>query len=149
MSDENKTSLWLQLAVAGVIIALAIKFIDPLHPVEEEQPPIPLSVEFTGQIQHGLLSSSEFVFRIWHNYPGTLHAGTLHVMVRGEHVNGGEPKTEIFSFDSWPPNEENARSFRFKIDKVAPLRVGMQVVAEECDALFTRDWTGTGWDKTK
>jgi len=148
MSDENKTSLWLQLAVAGVVIALAIKFIDPFHPVEKDPEPVNWSIGYSGRVDTGVLSGNEFVFTVWHHYPGILHSGELRVMMYGEHVNDGRDKIGVFSFESWAPNKDNAQTFKVKLAAyTTPVTIAVRIHAKECDSTTTYRWTGTTWDK--
>lgn len=108
-----------------------------------------LDVVYSGQIQGGLLTN-EFVFKVWHHHPGTVHRGTVHMRATGEHINGGKPVSERFSFDAWPPNEENAREFRFKVDRRGPelqIRFDIDITTEETEKLeAVAFWKDAAWD---
>ena len=99
----------------------------------------------------------EFVYKIWHQHPGTVHNGVLRVQVTSLNINKGEPVSRVFSFDAWPPNKENAQTFKFPIGgQLGVLSLGsslqiqfdVKVQTEETEE-FTGSsfWTTDGWSE--
>ena len=130
------------------IVWLVVLFVGCETPPGFKQKPS-LDVIYSGKIDGGLFTN-EFVFKVWHHHPGTVHRGTVHMQATGAHINGGKPVSERFSFDAWPPNEENARTFRFDIDRIGPelrIRFDLDVLTEETGEFRTfAFWKDAEWD---
>jgi hypothetical protein len=65
--------------------------------------------------------------KVWHQHTGTIRNGKLTVTVSGEHLKGNN-KEEVWSFDSWPPNESEAKTFdSFILDTMDPEKLKLTV----------------------
>lgn len=134
--------------VCLLIVALFAAGCEQLQKKPQKKPG--LAVGYSGKPQSWLFSN-EFNFKIWHHYPGTVHNGVVRMRATGTYVNGGEPVLETFSFDAWPPNEENARTFKFEIDRLGPdLQICLDVSIQakeiaESDVFVV--WVNSGWDE--
>ncbi len=109
-----------------------------------------LKVWHSGNWSPGIFSS-EFVLKVWHQHPGTVHNGVMHIKVTFLHASE-ENTQRTFSFDTWPPNEENARTFRFERGPLAVspiVRFDIDVQTEETveGGAFTAIWAISGWVK--
>lgn len=135
--------------VSLLLVAVFAAGCEQLQKKPQEKPA--LNIGYSGKAVAGLLSH-DFVFKIWHYYPGTVHNGVVQVQATGTYVNGGKPVSETFSFDAWPPNEENARTFKFKVDRPGAdlqIRFDIEVRTEETGERnpFAIFWADSGWDE--
>ena len=116
--------------VSLLLVALLTPGCDQLDQLREK--PI-LDLMYSGRAVSGVFSN-EFVFKVWHHHPGTVHNGSC----------------LVYSVDAWPPSEENARTFKFKIDQLGPdlqIRFEIEVQTAETKELDTfAIWTDSNWD---
>ena len=90
-----------------------------------------------------------FSLKVWHQHTGTIRNGKLTVTVSGSHLKGNR-KVEVWSFDSWPPNKSETKTFdNFLLDTIGPdLKLTVQIDIVSADTRpysETYMWSGTNW----
>ncbi len=108
-----------------------------------------LDVKVTGGACSGF-ANYYFRLNIWHQHTGTIKNGKLTVTVSGSHLKG-DKKEEVWSFDSWPPNKSETKTFDdFLLDTIGPdlkLTFTISVVSADTRPYSgTFIWSGTKWE---
>ena len=117
-------------------------------PAEKPAEKPALAVMYSGKASSGLFSQ-QFVLKVWHQHPGTVHNGVMHIKVTYPYASE-ENTQRTFSFDAWPPNEENARTFKFThgpfvLASIVQFDFDVQTAETAEEDTFTAIWTGAGW----
>lgn len=107
-----------------------------------------LDVHFAGTVKPSIIFSHEFTVQVWHQNPGTVKNGVLTVTVKGAHLRG-KTKTDVWSFDSWPPNQSSARTFTYELEAIGDdLALDVEVQVRSAGTLprtLRDEWRGSDW----
>lgn len=147
----EKERPWYQDGLTVGVIAMAVICIGlPLYvQYQEEQKPIAIPM-LSGRIDYPFLGNPVWKVSAWHQCPATLRNGTLSVTVESELLaNGDARQYEIYSFESWSPNEDHAVEFDFPLHTFDPkqdIPITVTLSAKNAKSFVYRDaWLGNTW----
>ena len=122
-------------AANGLALGVGFVVLVLIGMIIHERWPMP-DVRLTGKIAPGLVLDHEFQLRVWHHKSGhSRRTERLRLGVSGTHLKGPADagrNQDIWSFETWDPNEANAKSFRYFLDSVGDdvdLSIRVRVVA--------------------
>ena len=72
-----------------------------------------------GRISRNYWGDDHFVFECYHHFPGNLNKGRIRAEAFGSNVKG-LLWSKVESFETWRPNEEEAKTFYIPISEVTP-----------------------------
>ena len=108
----------------------------------------------SGKLTRPLLGTPTLEVTVWHQHPAALRNVQLHVNLNEDPARGEEHwDRRQHSFESWPPNRDQAATFSFPLKQYDPKReitVGVIVMGKSIKLSGARGtWLGDTWKSNK
>lgn len=134
---------WLSFCIACLMLSC------PIATLIVESFPF-ANVQVYGRMQQGFVAPASFELEVYHQHPGDLHRGKLTVDIRGSGLARRSSRSE-YSFETWSPNESNARRYSSPLGEYNPndpITVVITVQAAEVrNTSVTLQWENGKWKK--
>jgi hypothetical protein len=139
---------WLAISLSLLLLCGCKEIKNEIKKAKESSMP-DLDVQFLGSARNGILDYY-FWFRVWHQHTGTIKNGKLTITVSGDHLKE-KKKVVVWSFDSWSPNQSEAKTYDdFILDTIGPdLKLTVRIDIESADTRpysRTCTWSGNKWN---
>ncbi len=137
------------LAVVVVTLMLGLS-IHARHQKAQQEALPEVVPKVTGQLSRTFLGPPTLELTVWHQYAAALQNVVLVVNLNEDPaLDDKQWDKREHSFESWPPNKEQAVKFTFPLkryDPKQPIRVEYMLVGKTIKPhVSSGDWLGEGW----
>ncbi len=146
MSDQEK--YWYQDGSVVVFVGLGVLWLaGTMYNYRQSQMPVAFP-RVSGRLEQPLFGNPVLHISVHHQTPGDLRNGQLIVATESEMV-AERDSFHVYSFETWPPNKQNAQTFEFPLQRFdpgqeIPLKVSLSA-ANAKKFSYRPAWLGFDW----
>lgn len=150
MTDEPQQKHWYQDGGLMLLIVAGICWLAGSAYQEWAKPQVWSTIpRITGGVEQPLLGSPSLTITIWHQTPGDLKNGVILVLVPGAGDAGEDDDTQIHSFETWSPNQDQAVTFtiplpNYRVDQEIPVEILVRAINLKTYSI-SAVWFGNTW----